>query len=321
MRKVVVILLCWLALSASLARAGTFPLKDGNKITGRPDSVAERGVIFQLEGGDFSPLITWDRLSDDAVRELLAEATTPKEKELLQPMVDSLAPEVAKRKEIVIKPVESPPRPARGVGIVGLFASPVGWFILLVLYGGNLFAAYEVHVYRRQPIALVCGLAAIPFLGVLSPIIFGCMPTQYPPVEPVVTPAMAEAAAAAATPEAMAAEAAAVEAAAEAAKQEAAAGPKLPEPIIFKKGDFTFNRRFIETKFAGFFRIAPSEEQKDLVLQVKCARGHFVGTRIARITPNEFYIQVFKNGASAEEMIPIVEVSEMQIRHKDLPES
>jgi hypothetical protein len=42
-----------------------------------------------------------------------------------------------------------------------------------------------------------------------------------------------------------------------------------------------------------------------------------VGRRIIRITPNELYLQVFKNEATADEMIPFSEISEVQIRHKD----
>jgi hypothetical protein len=50
---------------------------------------------------------------------------------------------------------------------------------------------------------------------------------------------------------------------------------------------------------------------------IKASRGEFVGTRISRITPNELYLQVTKDNASAEEMIPFAEIAEAQIRHKD----
>jgi hypothetical protein len=91
----------------------------------------------------------------------------------------------------------------------------------------------------------------------------------------------------------------------------------LPEPVVFQRGEFSFNRRFFETKFAGFFRVVPSEAEKDLVLVITASRGQFVGRRIMRITPNELYLQVVKNNVSAEEMIPFAEISEVQIRHKD----
>jgi hypothetical protein len=86
---------------------------------------------------------------------------------------------------------------------------------------------------------------------------------------------------------------------------------------VYKRGQFTFNRRFFETKFAGFLRMVPAEAEKDMVLQVRSGRGEHVGTRIARIMPNEIHLQVTKNGASAEVIIPFVEISEIIVRHKD----
>jgi hypothetical protein len=243
-------------------------------------------------------------------------------------MVDYLPQEAAKRKEIVVKPIQPPDRPKHGEGILALFGSPVGWMILLVLYGANLFAAMEVSIYRRQPAARVCGLAAIPFFGVLSPIIYGAMPTRIPPPEILETAPDQETAAAG--PENVVGEAAAAPgtaapapAAGARAYQSAppaaapAPPPTLPEPVVFQRGDYSFNRRFFETKFAGFFRVIPSEAEKDLVLVIKAARGEFVGRRISRITPNELYLEVVKNNVSAEELIPLVEVAEVQIRHKD----
>ena len=321
-RFVITLLFGWLAMIASVATAGTFPLNDGTKIVGTPDTIAEKGVIFLLEGGDYSPRVEWDKFTDEALRELLAEAKTEAQKDMLREMVDNLEQEVTKRKEIVVKPIQTPDRPKHGVGIIGLFGSPAGWFIMLVLYGANLFAAYEVSIYRRQPMAMVCGLAAIPFLGVLSPIIYGAMPTQRPPPEPLPEAPPQEGVAApvaGAGGDALApgAEAGSHQAAPASSAPAAPSAPSLPEPIVFTKGEFSFNRRFFETKFAGFFRLVPSEAEKDLVLMITSSRGQFVGRRIIRITPNELYLQVFKNNASADEMIPLAEISEVQIRHKD----
>jgi hypothetical protein len=106
---------------------------------------------------------------------------------------------------------------------------------------------------------------------------------------------------------------------AEAAVEQAAvaeAGP-LPAPIVFARGDYSFNRRFFETKFPGFFRAIRAEAEKDLVLLFKTSRGEFVGRRITNITPNELYLQVFNKDVTADEMIPFMEVMEVQIRHKD----
>jgi hypothetical protein len=326
MRRIVIALICWAAMIAAVAIAGTFPLTDGTKIVGSPESITDKGVVFQLENGDYSPRLEWDKFTTEALKELMAEAKKDSERALLEPfepLVENLSPEAAKRKEIVIKPIQPPDRPKRGEGILALFGSPVGWMILLVLYGANLFAAYEVSVYRHQPPARVCGLAAIPFFGVLSPIIYGATPTQIPPPEILETAPVQEAAASG--PEGAASEGAPAPASApeagarsyEAAPPAGAPAPALPEPVVFQRGEYSFNRRFFETKFAGFFRVIPSEAEKDLVLVIKAARGEFVGRRISRITPNELCLEVVKNNVSAEEMIRFLEIAEVQIRHKD----
>jgi hypothetical protein len=303
---------------APVAIAGTFPLTDGTKINGSPETMNESGVVFQLENGDYSPRVEWAKFTPEALKELMAEAKTDAQRALLEPMVEYLPQEVAKRKEIVVKPIKTPDRPTHGEGIFAILGSPVGLMIALVLYGANLFAAYEVCVYRRQPFAMVCGLAAIPFLGVFSPIIFGAMPTRMPPPEDAVPETAAEEMAAAAPIEGAPATMAAggTRAAAPPANAPAPA-PTLPEPIVFPRSEFSFNRRFFETKFAGFFRVIPKEEEKDLVLLIKASRGEYTGRRISNITPNELYLQVVKNDASADEMIPFVEINEVQIRHKD----
>jgi hypothetical protein len=325
MRRIVITLIGWLALCAAVATAGTFPLTDGTKIVGTPDSIADKGVVFTLERGDYSPRIEWDKFTPEALQELLAEAKTDNDRARLGPLIASIPQEVAKAKEIVIKPIEQPARPKRGGGIFALFASPVGWLIMLVLYGANLFAAYEVCIYRHQPATLVCGLAAIPFFGVLSPIVYGAMPTRYPPPEAPAPEAPVEQAAAPAEP------AAGESASAPSSKSKALRTPSssgapapapapaaaLPEPIVFQRGEFSFNRRFFETKFTGFFRVIPTEADKDLVLVIKSSRGQFAGSRISRITPNELYLQVVNNNVSADEMIPFAEIAEVQVRHKD----
>lgn len=67
----------------------------------------------------------------------------------------------------------------------------------------------------------------------------------------------------------------------------------------------------------GFFRVVPGEAEKDMVLLVKAARGEFTGKRITNVTQNELYLQVFKNDATHDEMIPFTEIQEVRIQHKD----
>jgi hypothetical protein len=315
------------------ASAGSYTLTDGTKIEGDPISENENGVVFQTTDGTDLERIGWDKLTQDSLRALLARAATAREKALLEPFIEELPQEKAQRKEIIVKPIQTPDRPTTHLGMTAIFASPVGLTILLILYGANLFAAYEVAIYRRQPLPTVCGLAAIPLLGVLSPIIFIAMPARrgsfegreepqtrfhsIPPPAEVMTAPPEEGAGAGSgrRPSLRTQGSGAARQPAGPLAQETA--PVLPGPIVFRRGDFSFNRRFFETKLAGFFRLVPSEAERDMVIHIKSGRGDFTGRRITRITPSELYLQVFHDNATADEMIPFVEVLEVQIRHKD----
>jgi hypothetical protein len=90
--------------------------------------------------------------------------------------------------------------------------------------------------------------------------------------------------------------------------------PGAPETHVYNRGEYTFNRRFFETKFPGFFRVVPSEAEKDLVIAIKAIRGEYVGKRISRIASNEMHIQAL---SGAEVMVPFAEITQVQIRHKD----
>jgi hypothetical protein len=99
----------------------------------------------------------------------------------------------------------------------------------------------------------------------------------------------------------------------------AAASSALPEPVIFQRGQFTFNRRFIETKFAGFFGVVRRDADKDMVLLVKSARGLYVAERISRIAANDMHLQVRKGHATEEVMIPFQEIQEIRLQHQHTP--
>jgi hypothetical protein len=334
MRRVGLFLFCLLVFVSVTASAGLYTLIDGTKIEGDPISENENGVVFQTANGTDLDRIPWEKLTQDSLRALLARAATAREKALLEPYIEELPQEKAQRKEIIVKPIQTPDRPTTHLGLTALFASPVGLTILLILYGANLFAAYEVAIYRRQPLPTVCGLAAVPLLGVLSPIIFIAMPTRTgsgegeeepqtrfratpPPAEDMAAlPEEGAGAESGGRPSLTAQATGAARRPAAPSAQETA--PVLPDPIVFRRGDFSFNRRFFETKLAGFFRVVQSEADKDLVIHIKSGRGDFTGRRITRITPAELYLQVFHDNATADEMIPFVEVLEVQIRHKDL---
>ena len=68
--------------------------------------------------------------------------------------------------------------------------------------------------------------------------------------------------------------------------------PPPAEAQIFQRGQFTFNRRFFETKFSGYFAIIRREAEKNMVLTIKTGRAQYVVERITRIATNEMHVEV-----------------------------
>ena len=89
------------------------------------------------------------------------------------------------------------------------------------------------------------------------------------------------------------------------------------EPQIYQRGQFTFNRRFFETKFSNFFSVVRREADKDLVFVVKTARAQTIVQRITRIASNDVHFEVLQGTARREIMMPFADIQEIQIRHKD----
>ena len=287
MRRFGIIAWLWMGLLLLGANAGSYPLTDDTSISGDPVSYDDTGVIFKTGEASYSPRISWGKFKDEALRQLRDDAkNNPRNLAFVAPLVSDETPaERAKWSVITVKPIETPPRPSGRLGVLAIFSSPLGWVMLLILYGTNLFAAYEVAVYRNRPMATVCGLAAIPFFGVASPIYFLALPGRTPPEE--AAPASGNAVDPAAfAPHSLASPAAARQAAPEEIavlpdSSFAPPQPDLPEPVVFARGEFLFNRRFFETKLPGFFRVVLSEADKDLRIHIKsvarrlCGQTHF----------------------------------------------
>lgn len=329
MRRFGLLLGLWLGLLLHGANAGTYALTDGSRVTGDPISYDDTGVLLKTGADSYSPRISWGKFTDEALRQLRDEAKNAHDRAIVDPMVSDEAPsEKARFRQITVSPIQPPPRPSGHLGILALFASPLGWTMLLILYGANLFAAYEIAIYRHRPLPTVCGLAAIPFFGVATSLYFLASPE---PAAGDAEPSPAEGAAAqsplaaSSLPSTMPdlpgglPSSPAAEEPGPSAAETAPGRPELPAPVVFRRGDFSFNRRFFETKLTGFFRVVLSAADKDMLILVTAERGNFVGKRISRITSSEIYLEVFKGDATAEEMIPFIEILEVQIRHKDLP--
>ncbi len=321
-----------LALLHGVVYAGTYSFIDGTQVSGDPISYDQKGVILKADA-KVGERIPWAKFSQDSLKQLRDEAKTEKDKAFIEPLIEEEIQQKAKAKELNVKPVEHIERPSGKTGFFTLFSSPLGLFILLLIYGSTIYAAYEVARYKNIPPGAPCGLAAVPFLGILSPIIFFCVRPKTQ-AEIVHAQHVAEEAQ---THEAAHYEPAAPEAAHYAAPEPQADAPHYPgtaqtqaaaqapqQPtapqntvVTFKKGEFTFNRRFIETKFAGFLRAVPGEAEKDSVLYVKSLRGEFIGRKITAATPTDLVLQIFKGDVTADESIPYSELVEIQIRPKN----
>ena len=317
------VLVCgWLAGGAY---AETFKLANGETITGEVLSANDAGVQLKLGDGKYER-VPWANFSQEELKKFVA---VPKLQPLVEPFIEVTKEEKIKKTEVNIKQPARLERPARQSLVGALFSSGPGLLVLLLLYAANIYAGYEVSIFRARPTLVVCGVAAVlPFAG---PIIFLCLPTQFAPAEETWEPAP-EAAAAAGGADAvnpMAAEGAehptglrlAGTGPADAVRLGHFEGgedkPSLPPPTIYQRGQYTFNRRFIETKFPGFFGVIRRDADRDMVLVIKSSRGEYAGQRISRIAANDLHLMVQRGHASEEVMIPFVEIKEIVLKHKD----
>lgn len=311
---------CICGLLGGIARAETLHLNDGQTITGEVVSMDGQGIILKNPDGSYGDRIPWSKLSQD---DLKALDGNPKAAQYVEPFIEPGQEEKPQRPEIQIKSFPHLER-STGHSLIGaLFTSPMGIFILLVIYGANFYAAYEISLFRSQPVGTVCGVAAV--APIIAPIIFLSMPPKLKKKEAswqaAEQHAEANIAAVIAAEHAVPAEIAAADTAAEAAAGHAApaqpAAPSLPPAKVFVRGQYTFNRRFFETQMPAFFAISRPEAEKDKVLMVKSSRGTHVAHRISRISATDIVLQIQKGQASEEVSIPFVEIQEVQLKHKD----
>jgi len=308
----------WLCVCfVALAQALTFEYADGTKVEG--EIVQGKADVLKIRVGDNKyEDIPWEKLSQATLRQLAADPKLKLEP-FVQPFIEIPEDERIKKTEVEIKPVPRLDRPAKGSLFGAMFSSSVGLVVMLLLYGANVYAGYEVAVVRAYPPAMVCGISAV--APVIGPIVFLCLPTKLKSSEDhhageAEAPATADSSPLSPSPEQAAHGLHVAHAPAQAATP-AGAAASHPQPQIFKRGQFTFNRRFIETKFSGFFGMVRHGAEKDLVLLIKSARGEFVVTRISRIATNDMHVDVHRAGASQEVQIPFLEIQEIQVKHKD----
>jgi len=321
--RVVVILL--FGVLAGRLPAETFKLTTGETLNGEllPTTANDQGVQIKVGEGDYQR-VPWTSFSQEDLRTFLKNQRM---EPFVEPFIEISQEEKIKKTEVNIKEPPRLERPVRQSLLGALSSSTLGVLLLLVLYAATVYEGYEVALFRAQPVGLVCGLSAIPFLGVLAPIAFLAMPTR---IAKTAAEIREEAAAAQSAAEPISRPAAGADevnpmqgqaahpAGLKLAHTEAGHDkPAIPETVTYQRGQFTFNRRFIETKFPGFFGVVRREADRDMVLDIKTSRGEFVGQRISRIAANDLHLEIQRGGTHEEILIPFQEIQQIRLKHKE----
>ena len=313
----------WLCGLLAAVGAGPYSLVDGTTITGDVVKSDEIGIMFRTPDSKYTDRIPWVKFSQDGLKQL---AQTPKIEPFVTPFIMPEAPARVSKPQVKVADVERLDRSSPASLFGGLFSSGIGFLALLLIYGANLYAGYEAAVFRARPVGLVMGVSAV--LPIVGPIIFLSLP-DLREVAAAAEQAAAEAAPVVEVepqrftvpgvqpeqpPEEIHIAAGSWQAGATAAPPP---GQAESETEVFHRGQFMFNRRFFETKFAGFFGIVRSEADQHKVLVLKTPHGLIVAERITRITANDAHFEVVRGDSRQEVMVPFAEIQEVQLKHRD----
>jgi hypothetical protein len=288
---------------------------NGETLTGEllGSSGNDLGVQIKVGDGKYER-VPWASFSQDDLKKF---KQIKKLEPLVEPFIEVTQEERNQKTEVNIKPPPRLERPPHKSLIGAMFSSGLGFFMVLIFYAASIYAGYEVAVFRAQPRVLVCGVSAL--LPVLGPILFLSLPTRTKPVEATwETAEQAEATAAVVNPmlDAGAQHPTGMRLARGGAEGAGAAPANLPQTTTFQRGQFTFNRRFFETKFPNFFGVIKREAEKDMVLVFKCGRAEHIAERITRIAANDLHVQVTKGD---EVSIAFQEIQEVRLKHRNAP--
>jgi hypothetical protein len=294
-RKILILFSLWLGILWSVPAAETLSLTDGTSVTGDIVKFDDNGMMLR-DASDAYVNLPWAKFSQDALKQLSAN---PKIKPFVEVFIEPDQSQRPPKPEIKVNPVTRLERPEHPSIFGGLVHSGLGWFILLVLYAANLYAAYEVSIVRARPAAQVIGLSAV--LPLIGPAVFLAMPIKAEPPPEEVAPETT-AAAVIKTPQQ------------EAQAAEAASQPveKKPEAQVFARGKFTFNKRFVETKFAGFIG-EPKGDALKFSMEIKSHKDQFAVARITQVNAADVVVETVGRGAVT---IPLGDIVEVKLNPK-----
>lgn len=303
MRKILFIFSLWLGVVALAQGADTYPLADGGAVTGDIVKFDDSGIMIHTPEEVYTN-VPWGRFSQDALKQLSANA---KIKGFVEPFV---APDESQRPakaEVKINSVMRMDRPEPSL-FGGLLKSGLGMFILLLVYVANLYAAFEISIVKARAPVQVMGLAAI--LPIIGPVIFLILPM--PPARPV-EEEISETAAApgAAVPGKKMQEQIQIGD----ASWKTGGGDereKKPEAQIYARGKFTFNKRFIETRFAAFIGAADGEQAKKFGMELRTMKEQLTVERIAQVGATELILETPRGQIT----VPMADIQEIKLNPK-----
>jgi hypothetical protein len=298
-RKTLILFCVCLGVAARLLAADNFTLADGSSLSGDIVKFDDHDAMIHTSSDGYTN-IAWPQFSQDSLKQL---AGSPKYGAYAAPFIAPAAPERS-AKEIPVKyeqPVKLPEHPSIFGGMV---SSSLGLFILLIVYAANLYAAFEVAVVRGKPIGMVMGVSAV--LPIAGPIIFLAQPLKSQSEEEPVGEAAADGSAPGAPPgpDASPEEIQIVSASWQGGQQE----EKKAQPQIFSRGKFTLNKRFIETKFAGFIG-EPKGDAKNFNMEIKTLKETIAVECIKQAGPAEAILET-PNGQLT---VPYADIQEVKL--------
>lgn len=301
MRKFLFIFSLWLAVASLAAATETLSLTDGGSVTGDIIKFDDTGIMVKTPEENYTN-VSWGRFSQASLHQL---AANPKIKFFAEPFFEPDAAQRTPKAQIEIKEIEHrlkiPPTPSI---FGGLFTSSLGLFLLFVVYAANLLAAYEISIVKARSAAQVMGVSAI--LPIIGPVIFLAMKMN---TEPTAAEKEAEAIAAEVmTAQHVPGKIEIGEASWKQSEQAQTAQPKQAESQIFARGKFTFNKRFVETKFADFMGAATGAQAKSFSMSVKTSKEEFAVERITSVAVAEIIFEVAARGPVTAQLTDIQEI-------------
>ena len=276
MRNFLILLSLWLGLTASVfaAETLTLTLTDGGSLTGDIVKADDLGVMIHSTAETYTN-IQWSRFSQEALKQLVQN---PKTQGYVEPFIAPTEATHPQKADLPIKEVMRLKRPENPSIFGGLLHSSVGLFMLLVIYAANLYAAFQIAMVRGKPLGAVMGLSAV--LPVIGPIIFLAQPIKAKP-----EPEAAAGEAGGATPGPASGLPEDIQIVS-ASWQGGVPEEKKPQAQIFARGKFTFNKRFVETKFAGFIG-EPKGDAKTFTMEVRTLKEQLAVERIMQVAATE----------------------------------